>query len=88
MEEKKHEAREFFRRLPSFKPKKHEHFEEEFKQMVMTGCSSDSVAGQERYLDEWTVELHKKALEEDRRLTKMGEEDSRCGCEVFCVTRS
>ena len=47
----------------------------------MTGYSSGSVEGQERYLDEWTVELRKKALEEDRRLearerTKMGEEDS------------
>ena len=47
----------------------------------MTGYYSGSIEGQERYLDEWTVELRKKALEEDRRLearerTKMGEEDS------------
>ena len=78
---KKKEAWEFFRRLPSFKPKEQEDFEEEFKQKVMTGYFSGSLEGQERYLDEWTVELRKKALEEDRRLetrdrTKMGEEDS------------
>ena len=78
---KKKEAWEFFRRLPSFSPKKQEDFEEKFKRKVMTGYSSGSVEGQERYLDEWTVELRKKALEEDRRLearerTKMGEEDS------------
>ena len=77
---KKQEAWEFFRRLPSFRPKKQEHFEEEFKQKVMTRCSSGSHEGRERYLDEWTVELQKKALEEDRRLEakelgKMGEED-------------
>ena len=78
---KKKEAWEFFRRLPSFKPKKQEDFEEEFKQKVMTGYSSGSPEGRERYLDEWTVELQKKALEEDRRSeaserAKMGEEDS------------
>ena len=78
---KRKEAWEFFRRLPSFKPKKQEDFEGEFKQKVMTGYSSGSVEGQERYLDEWTVELRRKAMEEDRRLetkerTKMGEEDS------------
>ena len=78
---KKKEAWEFFRRLPSFRPKKQEHFEEEFKQKVMTGYYSGSPEGRERYLDEWTVELQKKALEEDRRLearerAKMGEEDS------------
>ena len=78
---KKKEAWEFFRRVPSFKPKKQEHFEEEFKQRVMTGCFSGSPEGRERYLDERTVELQKKALEEDRRLearerAKMGEEDS------------
>ena len=78
---RKKEAWEFFRRLPSFKPKKQEDFGEEFKQKVMTGYSSGSPEGRERYLDEWTVELQKKALEEDRRLearerTKMGEEDS------------
>ena len=37
---KKKEAWEFFRRLPSFKPKEQEEFEEEFKQKVMTGHSS------------------------------------------------
>ena len=47
----------------------------------MNGLFSGSNEGQERYLDEWTVELRKEALEEDRRLetrerTKMGEEDS------------
>ena len=78
---KKKGAWEFFRRLPSFKPKKQEDFEEEFKQKVMTGFSSGSVEGQERYLDKWMVELRKEALEEDRRLEarermKMGEEDS------------
>ena len=78
---KKQEAWEFFRRLPSFRPKKQEHFEEEFKQKVMTRYSSGSLEGRERYLDEWTVELQKRALEEDRRLearerAKMGEEDS------------
>ena len=65
---KKQEAWEFFRRLPSFRPKKQEHFEEEFKQKVMTRYSSGSHEGRERYLDEWTVELQKKAPEEDRRL--------------------
>ena len=78
---KKKEAWEFFRRLPSFKPKKQEDFEEEFKQKMITGYSNGSPEGRERYLDEWTVELQKKALEEDRRLearerAKMGEEDS------------
>ena len=78
---KKKEAWEYFRRLPSFKPKKQEDFEEEFKQKVMTGYYSGSLEGREKYLDEWTVELRKKALEEDRRRetrerTKMGEEDS------------
>ena len=78
---KKKEAWEFFRRLPSFNPKKQEDFEEKFKQKVMTGYSSGSPEGRERYLDEWTVELRKKALEEDRRLearerTKMEQEDS------------
>ena len=78
---KKKEAWEFFRRLPSFKPKKQEDFEEEFNQKVMTGYSSGSPEGRERYLDEWTVELQKKALEEDRRSEarerpKMGKEDS------------
>ena len=78
---KKKEAWEFFRRLPSFKPKKQEDFEEEFKQKVMTRYSSGSPEGRERYLDEWMVELQKKALEEDRRLearerVEMGEEYS------------
>ena len=78
---KKKEAWEFFRRLPSFNPKKQEDFEEKFKQKMMTGYSSGSPEGRERYLDEWTVELRKKALEEDRRLearerTKMEQEDS------------
>ena len=48
---------------------------------MMTGYSSGSPEGRKRYLDEWTVELRKKALEEDRRSetrerAKMGEEDS------------
>ena len=48
----------------------------------MIRYSSGSPEGRERYLDEWTVELQKKALEEDRRLearerVKMGEEDAR-----------
>ena len=78
---KKKEAWEFFRRVPSFKPKKQEDFEEEFRRRVMTGYSSGSTEGREKYLDEWTIELQKKALEEDRRLearerAKMGEEDS------------
>ena len=78
---KKKEAWEFFRRLPNFNPKKQENFEEKFKQKVMTGYSSGSPEGRERYLDEWTAELQKKALEVDRRLearerAKMGEEDS------------
>ena len=78
---KKKEAWEFFRRLPSFNPKKQEDFEEKFKQKVMTGYSSGSPEGRERYLDEWKIELEKKALEVDRRLearerAKMGEEDS------------
>ena len=79
---KKEEAWEFFRRLPSFKPKKKEDLEEKFKQKVMTGLFSGSNHGRERDLDEWTVELQKKALEEDRRLkatesTNMEQED--CG---------
>ena len=77
----KKEAWEFFRRMPSFKPKEQEEFEEEFKRRVMTGYSSGSTEGREKYLDEWTIELQKKALEEDRRLearerVKMGKEDS------------
>ena len=80
-QKKKKEAWEFFRRLPSFEPKKQEDFEEEFRLKVMTGFCSGSAEGQERYLDKWTVELRKEALEEDRRLeseerTKMGQEDS------------
>ena len=47
----------------------------------MTGYSSGSTEGREKYLDEWMIELHKKALEGDSRLearerVKMGEEDS------------
>ena len=47
----------------------------------MTGYSSGSTEGREKYLDEWKVELQKKALEGDSRLearerVKMGEEDS------------
>ena len=78
---KKKEAWEFFRRVPSFKPKSQEEFEEEFKRRVMTGYSSGSTEGREKYLDEWKIELRKKALEGDSRLearerVKMGEEDS------------
>ena len=78
---KKREAWEFFRRMPSSRPKEQEEFEEEFKRKMMTGYSSGSTEGREKYLDEWTVELQKKALEEDRRLearerAKMGEESS------------
>ena len=48
---------------------------------VMTGYSSGSTEGREKYLDEWKIELQKKALEGDSRLearerAKMGEEDS------------
>ena len=65
----------------SFKPKSQEEFEEEFKRRVMTGYSSGSTEGREKYLDEWMIELQKKALEGDSRLearerVKMGEEDS------------
>ena len=78
---KKKEAWEFFRRMPSFKPKEQEEFEEEFKRRVMTGYSSGSPEGREKYTDEWMIELQKKALEGDSRLearerVKMGEEDS------------
>ena len=78
---KKKEAWEFFRRMPSFKPKSQEEFEEEFRRRVMTGYFSGSTEGREKYLDEWKTELQKKALEGDSRLearerVKMGEEDS------------
>ena len=78
---KKKEAWEFFRRVPSFKPKSQEEFEEEFKRRVMTGYSSGSIEGREKYLDEWKIEMQKKALEGDSRVearerTKLGEEDS------------
>ena len=78
---KKKEAWEFFRRVPSFKPKNQEEFEEEFKRRVMTGYSSGSTEGREKFLDEWMIELQKKALEGDSRLeakerVKMGEEDA------------
>ena len=78
---KKKEAWEFFRRVPSFKPKSREEFEEEFRRRVMTGYSSGSTGGREKYLDEWKIELQKKALEGDsrseaRERVKMGEEDS------------
>ena len=78
---KKKEAWEFFRRVPSFKPKSQGEFEEEFKRRVMTGYSSGSTVGREKYLDEWKTELQKKALEGDSRLearerVKMGEEDA------------
>ena len=64
-----------------FKPKEQEEFEEEFKRRVMTGYSSGSTEGREKYLDEWKTELQKKALEGDSRLearerVKMGEEDA------------
>ena len=47
----------------------------------MTGYSSGSTEGREKYVDEWKTELQKKALEGDSRLearerVKMGEEDS------------
>ena len=78
---KKKEAWEFYRRVPNFKPKSQEEFEEEFKRRVMTGYSSGSTQGREKYLDEWKTELQKKALEGDSRLEarermKMGQEDS------------
>ena len=78
---KKKEAREFFRRMPSFKPKSQEEFEEEFRRRVMTGYFSGSNEGREKYLVEWMIELQKKALEGDRKLearerVKMGQEDS------------
>ena len=60
---KKKEAWEFFRRMPSFKPKEQEEFKEEFKRRVMTGYSSGSPEGREKYIDEWMIELQKKALE-------------------------
>ena len=77
----KKEAWELFRRLPSFKPQGQEEFEEEFKRKVMTGCSSGSPEGREKYLDGWAVDLQKTALEVDRRSearerATMGEEDS------------
>ena len=67
--------------MPSFRPKEQEEFEEEFKRRVMTGYSSGSTEGREKYLDEWTIELKKKALEGDSRFearerVKMGEEDA------------
>ena len=48
---------------------------------VMTGYSSGSTEGREKYLDEWTIELKKKALEGDSRFearerVKMGKEDT------------
>ena len=78
---KKKEAWEFFRRMPSFKPKCQEEFEEEFRRRVMTGYFSGSNEGREKYLVEWMIELQKKALEGDRNLearerVKMGQEDS------------
>ena len=78
---KKKEAWEFFRRVPSFKPKSQEEFEEEFRRRVTTGYSSSSSKGREKYLDEWMIELQKNALESDRKLearerVKMGQEDS------------
>ena len=47
----------------------------------MTGYSSGSPEGREKYLDEWKIELQKEALEGDsqmeaRERVKMGEEDS------------
>ena len=53
---KKKEAWEFFRRVPSYKPKNQEELKEEFKRM-MTGYSSGSTEGREKYLDEWKIEL-------------------------------
>ena len=73
MEEKQHlqvkkeEAWQFFRRLPNFKPKKNEDFGEEHKREVMTGVPIVSHDGRERYLEQRTHALRKKALEEDRR---------------------
>ena len=63
------------------KPKSQGEFEEKFKRRVMTGYSSGSTEGREKYLDEWKTELQKKALEGDSRLearerVKMGEEDA------------
>ena len=57
---KKKEAWEFFRRVPSFKPKSQEEFDEEFRRRVMTGYSSGSTEGRKKYLDEWKIELQKK----------------------------
>ena len=68
---KKKEAWEFFRMVLSFKPKNQEEFDEELKQRVMTGYSSGSSKGRERYLDEWMIELQKKAQEGDRKLEAM-----------------
>ena len=49
---KKKEAWEFFRRVPSLKPKSQEEFDEEFRRRVMTGYSSGSTERREKYLDE------------------------------------
>ena len=58
---KKTEEREFFRSLSSFKLSKQVDLSTEgFKQKVMTGYYSGCVEGQERYLDEWTVERRDK----------------------------
>ena len=61
-EEREASLGEFFRRVPSFKPKSQEEFEEEFRRRVMTGYSSGSTEGREKYLDEWKIELQKKVL--------------------------
>ena len=91
---KKEEAWEFFRRMPSFKPKEQEEFEEEFKRRVMTGYSSGSPEGREKYLDEWLIELQKKALEGDsrfearERVKMQAPGDARCGREFSTDPRS
>ena len=96
---KKKEAWEFFRRVPSFKPKSQEELEEEFRRRVMTGYFSGSNERREKYLVEWVVELQKKALEGDSRLeakerVKMGtrrfqlQENVRSGKEFLTALRT
>ena len=53
---KKKEAWELFRRVPSFKPKSQQEFDEEFRRRVMTGYSSGSTEGREKYLVDWKPE--------------------------------
>ena len=77
----KKEAWEFFRRVPSFKPKSLGEFEEEFKRRVMTGYSSAALKDEKSIWMNGKLSCRRKRWKETvdleaRERVKMGKEDA------------